>query len=365
MEGLGSTNIIGYEEITREVSQYFSVMESYIRADGSIEFKIFPTEDVKDKFLELWSSLKSKNYVPILRKDEPYLTLYVTHFIERKGYSKKIAIILFAATMLSMLIDGWVRSISPIEQEIFKWNPIVITLLYAIAFIGILGLHELGHLFLSRRHKMASTLPYFIPGIPGTGVPTFGAIIFATEPMANKDQQFDIGLAGPVFGFVAACVVSVFGVLSSVPMSLNEFNIRFGNQPVVFVDVPLIMNLMMFAFGIVSPSQSTVVILSPIAYAAWFGFLITFLNTLPAWQLDGGHMARSVLPEKWHRAATIISALIMALLGFILMALLVLFFSYGQREIKPLDDVSPISKSRKVVYILILVMLILCAPIPL
>lgn len=360
-----STNIAGYEEITREVSQYFTVMESYIRPDGSIEFKIFPTEDVKEKFLELWSSMKKKKYVPILRKDETYLTLYVTHFIERRGYSKKIAFILFAATMFSLLIDGWVRSISPIEQQIFKWNPIVITLLYAMAFIGILGLHELGHLFLSKKHKMASTLPYFIPGIPGTGVPTFGAIIFATEPMANKDQQFDIGIAGPIFGFVAACIVSVFGVLSSVPMSLDEFNIVFGEQPVLFVEVPLIMNLMMLAFGIVSSSQPTVVILSPLAYAAWFGFLITFLNTLPAWQLDGGHMARSVLPEKWHRIATIMSALIMALLGFILMALLVLFFSYGQREIKPLDDVSTISKSRKMIYFLILVMLVLCAPIPL
>jgi len=362
---LESSNVIGYDEITKEVSSYFTVMEYYVRPDGSLEYKILPAEDVKEKFLNLWSSLKKKNYIPILRKDEPYLTLYVTHFFERRGYSRKIAIILFAATIASLLTDGWIRAISPIEQEIFEWNPIVVTLLYALAFIGILGLHELGHLVLSRKHGMASTLPYFIPGIPGTGVPTFGAIIFATEPMANRDQQFDVGLAGPLFGFIAACVVSVFGVLSSVPMSLNEFNIRFGQQPVVFVDVPLIMNLMMLAFGKVSLSQQTVVILSPLAYAAWFGFLITFLNTLPAWQLDGGHMARSILPERWHRIATILSALVMALLGFILMALLVLFFSYGQREVKPLDDVSPVSTSRRLIYALIIVMLVLCAPIPL
>lgn len=359
------TNTLGYDEITREVSSYFSVIEYYVRPDGSIEYKIFPTEDVKEKFLSLWSSLKKKKYIPILRKDETYFTLYVTHFFERRSYSWKIAIILFAATILSLLTDGWLRATSPIEQEIFGWNPIIVTLLYAISFIGILGLHELGHLILSRKHKMASTLPYFIPGIPGTGVPTFGAIIFATEPMANRDQQFDVGLAGPLFGFIAACIVSVFGVLSSVPMSLNEFNIRFGQEQVLFVNVPLIMNIMMMLLGKVSVSQPTVVILSPLAYAAWFGFLITFLNTLPAWQLDGGHMARSVLPEKWHRIATILSALIMAFLGFILMALLVLFFSYGQREIRPLDDVSTVSKSRKLIYVLIIVMIILCAPIPL
>ncbi|MBC7091263.1 MAG: site-2 protease family protein [Nitrososphaeria archaeon] len=359
------TNTLGYDEITREVSSYFSIIEYYVRPDGSIEYKIFPTEDVKEKFLGLWSSLKNKKYIPILRKDETYFTLYVTHFFERRSYSWKIAIILFAATILSLLTDGWLRATSPIEQEIFGWNPIIVTLLYAISFIGILGLHELGHLILSRKHKMASTLPYFIPGIPGTGVPTFGAIIFATEPMANRDQQFDVGLAGPLFGFIAACIVSVFGVLSSVPMSLNEFNIRFGQEQVFFVNVPLIMNIMMMLLGKVSVSQPTVVILSPLAYAAWFGFLITFLNTLPAWQLDGGHMARSVLPERWHRIATILSALIMAFLGFILMALLVLFFSYGQREIRPLDDVSPVSKSRKLIYVLIIVMIILCAPIPL
>jgi len=364
MGGLEYTNISGYDEITREVSSYFTVIEYYVRPDGSIEYKIFPTEDVKEKFLGLWSSLKKKRYIPILRKDETYLTLYVTHFVERRSYSKKIAVILFTATILSLLTDGWLRVTSPIEQQIFGWNPITVTLLYAISFIGILGLHELGHLILSRKHKMASTLPYFIPGIPGTGVPTFGAIIFATEPMANRDQQFDVGLAGPIFGFIAACVVSVFGVLSSVTMSLDQFYASFGQEQVLFVNVPLIMNLMMMAFGKVPLSQPTVVILSPLAYAAWFGFLITFLNTLPAWQLDGGHMARSVLPEKWHRIATILSALIMALLGFILMALLVLFFSYGQREIKPLDDVSAISKSRKLIYALVIAIIVLCAPIP-
>ena len=365
MENLGQQNIVAFEDITNEVKKNFVILESYIRSDGTIEYKLSMIEDTKEKFLELYGSLRKRNYIPILRKDDAYLTLYVAPFEKKKKYSIKIALALFGATIVSLLVDGWLRASSPFDQKIFpESNPVFVTLSYALAFIGILGLHELGHLLMARRHRMASTMPYFIPGIPGTGVPTFGAVIFLTEPMPNRDIQFDVGLLGPISGFIATILVGVFGVLTSVALPLGEFNRLFGPNQATFTDIPLLMNLMMIAVGKVSISEEVVVIMSPLAYAAWFGFLITFLNTLPAWQLDGGHMARSVLSERQQRIATIISAIIMAFFGFFLMALLVLFFSYGQNIVRPLDEISPLSRSRKIVFVLMIVVLILCAPIP-
>ena len=365
MQNLGQQNIAVYEDITNEVKRNFIILESYIRSDGAIEYKLSMVEDTKEKFLELHSSLRKRNYIPILRKDGVSLTLYVAPFEHKKKYSIKIALALFGATIVSLLVDGWLRASSPFDQKIFpESNPVFVTLSYALAFIGILGLHELGHLLIARRHRMASTMPYFIPGIPGTGVPTFGAVIFATEPMPNRDIQFDVGLFGPISGFVVAIVVGLFGVLTSVVLPLGEFNKLFGPNQGTFTDIPLLMNLMLIAVGKVSISEEAVVILSPLAYAAWFGLLITFLNTLPAWQLDGGHMARSVLSERQQRIATILSALVMAFFGFFLMALLVLFFSYGQNSVRPLDEISPLSRSRKIVFALMIFVVILCAPLP-
>jgi membrane-associated protease RseP (regulator of RpoE activity) len=106
------------------------------------------------------------------------------------------------------------------------------------------------------------------------------------------------------------------------------------------------------------------VIMTPVMFAAWIGFLITFLNLLPAWQLDGGHMARTLLGAKLHKYATYGSMAILVLLNYWLMALLILFMSSRNPGATPLDDVSPLSKNRKLAYLGIIVLAILCAPIP-
>jgi membrane-associated protease RseP (regulator of RpoE activity) len=104
--------------------------------------------------------------------------------------------------------------------------------------------------------------------------------------------------------------------------------------------------------------------MTPLLFAAWIGFLITFLNLLPAWQLDGGHLARTLLGSKLHRYATYGSMAILVLLDFWLMAILILFLSSKNPSANPLDDISPLSKNRKLAYAGIIVLAILCAPLP-
>ena len=109
--------------------------------------------------------------------------------------------------------------------------------------------------------------------------------------------------------------------------------------------------------------DDTHVIMSPIMFAAWLGFLITFLNLLPAWQLDGGHMARALFGRKLHQIATYASMGILALLGYWFMALFILVLSTRSQDAGPLDDISPLSKNRKRMFIVILVLGFLCAPL--
>ena len=98
--------------------------------------------------------------------------------------------------------------------------------------------------------------------------------------------------------------------------------------------------------------------------AAWFGFLITFLNLLPAWQLDGGHIARATLGIKWHKILTYVSIGILAATGYFIMALFVLVFSMRSPNIRLLDEISPLSHTRKKLFVLVMILAFLCAPLP-
>jgi membrane-associated protease RseP (regulator of RpoE activity) len=104
--------------------------------------------------------------------------------------------------------------------------------------------------------------------------------------------------------------------------------------------------------------------MSPLLFAAWLGFLITFLNLLPAWQLDGGHMARALFGRKWHQIATYASMGVLAVLGYWFMALFILFLSTRSKDARPLDDISPLSKNRKRMFVVVVILGFLCAPLP-
>jgi Zn-dependent protease len=110
--------------------------------------------------------------------------------------------------------------------------------------------------------------------------------------------------------------------------------------------------------------ENMVFVASPVFFAAWLGFLITFLNLMPAWQLDGGHLARSALGVRWHKILTYASIAILFALQFYFMALLVLFLSMRAPESAPLDDVTPLSSMRRALFFMALGIAVICAPIP-
>jgi membrane-associated protease RseP (regulator of RpoE activity) len=110
--------------------------------------------------------------------------------------------------------------------------------------------------------------------------------------------------------------------------------------------------------------QGIQVVMSPVLYAALLGFLLTFLNLLPSWQLDGGHIARATLGRRWHRITTYIGIGVLFALGYWFMALYVLSFMTKSPDVRPLDDISPLSSRRKKLFILVLGLAIICVPLP-
>ena len=153
---------------------------------------------------------------------------------------------------------------------------------FAATLLGILVTHEFGHFWLSRIHRVPASLPLFIPG-PPQFIGTFGAIIRLRSPIMNRQALFDIGVAGPIAGFIVAVAALILGLsYSTVVPRLGLYGLQLGE--------PLL--LQFFAWVIFGPIPDTHdVLLHPIAFAAWFGFFITALNLIPLGQLDGGHVA--------------------------------------------------------------------------
>jgi membrane-associated protease RseP (regulator of RpoE activity) len=212
-------------------------------------------------------------------------------------------------------------------------------------------MHELSHKIAASKHGIRASLPYFIPGLP-TVLPTFGAFISTRDPPTNRDSLFDLGLSGPIGGLIITLFVGVGGALTSFSTSVDVAE-NLGTQTVT-VDVFTETVLSLFS----SQPEGSVLILSPLTFAATIGFLITFLNLMPAWQLDGGHIASSVLSKRQHKVATYISILVLFVLGFTLMALFVLVLSIRTPEASPLDNVSELSRSRRVIFIGVIVLAI-------
>ena len=351
------------EEVQNTVSAIFDITETEISLT-KIKFH-FKNTNFKEKFVKLTQILEMRNLVCVLEKQNGEILLIVSRFPplkQRKWLSKTwTPRILFAVTVAMVLIDGFFRT-AGLNLFMPIGDPLGVAILYAWALIGILGVHEAGHLIAAKWHKIKTTWPYFIPGVPIFGIPTFGAFIQSRGLTVNRDILFDIAIAGPIAGLVVAIVVVAFGVYTSPVIDSQIAEQMFGTSQLIHMNENLIMMGMLELFD--KNGDDVEIIMSPIMFAAWLGFLITFLNLLPAWQLDGGHMSRVILGQKWHKIATYASMGVLVLLNYWMMAILILILSSRSKDAQPLDDISPLSKNRKIIYIGVIVLAILCAPLP-
>jgi len=350
------------DEIISSVSSIFDVKEIIINIDD-IQFKI-EDKNFKDKFVNLARQLEVRNFAPRLEKSSGQIYIFVTKLpeVKRKWISKSwVPRILFAATVTMVLIDGYFRT-DFVNSLAFIGDPFGMSILYAFSLIGILGVHESGHLFAAKKHKIRTTWPYFIPGVPVFGIPTSGALIQSRGLTINRDILFDVAIAGPIAGLVIAIIVCIFGAYTSPEISNELADELFNESQLMKMNMPILMSVSLDLFD--KGGSDKEIIMSPILFAAWLGFLITFLNLLPAWQLDGGHMARALFGKKWHQIATYASMGVLVLLGYWFMALFILILSTRSRDAKPLDDISPLTKNRKKLFVVVVILGILCAPLP-
>lgn len=353
------------EEIISIVNSLFEVNQ-FTKTLYSLEFKIDDL-DFKSKFEVLARRLEDMSYVCKLEKMDDGKYLIIQKFSQRKQRKWLSASwtprILFAVVVTFVMIDGFVRTENA-NSIVEIGNPLEMAGIYTLALLGILGIHESGHLIAAKAHRLKTTWPYFIPGLPIIGIPTFGAFIKSRGLTINREILFDVAIAGPIAGLIIAVIVSIFAAYTAPILEVDVAQGLYEDSRLIKWDLgePLLMTASLTLFG--KGGDGHEVLMTPLLFAAWIGFLITFLNLLPAWQLDGGHMARTLLSPKFHRYATYGSMGILVLLDFWLMAILILIMSSRNPSATPLDDISPLTKNRKLAYLGIVVTSIFCAPLP-
>ena len=231
---------------------------------------------------------------------------------------------------------------------------------FSLPLLAILFSHEMGHYLACRKYGIDASPPYFIP-FP-TLVGTLGAFIRIREPIRDKRQLFDVGVAGPIAGFVVALPLLVWGVLHSRP------NLQPSLEPgTIIFRYPLAVTwAQKLALGFTFSSEQAVE--HPVFLAAWFGLFVTALNLLPLGQLDGGHALYAVFGKRQTAVAwPILVALALLGLkwpGWWLWVVVTLFI--GIRHPPVLDEDVPLDRTRLAVAALVLLIFVVCfAPVPL
>jgi membrane-associated protease RseP (regulator of RpoE activity) len=226
----------------------------------------------------------------------------------------------------------------------------------------------MGHYIACRIYRVDSTLPFFIPTPPMVGpAGTFGAFIKILSPMPSRRAVFDIGVAGPIAGFIALIPVAFLGIAAMQMMTPEQA--AAGSGGLQFAD-PLFMKFVGSLYG----KDPTFGKGNAFYFAAWVGLLVTALNLIPSGQLDGGHALYAVLGEKIHYWTGRVAFVAMATLsilgmyffnspsGFLIAIILAVMMKI--RHPRPWD-ITPLDAKRKVVAFLTLVIFVLCfVPFP-
>jgi len=371
----GDMVIVGFEiepiveekpekNLIEKLSQFYSLGEMQSRGN-LIAFEVLEIRE--SNFETVLKELEEIGYWGALKKKEGKIVLYLFPAQEVKKENPFIGIGLFIATVLSTLFAGYWLSSSYIafldEYNLPGIKNIYLNALaFSISVLAILGTHEMGHKIAATLHGVKSTFPYFIPFPNILG--TLGAVIRVKSPIPTRNAAIDLGSSGPIAGFVVAIPVLLIGLRLSPTLPISaaqmEGGIAFGQS--------LIMLFLVEKYIFRIP-EDYVIYLHPVAIAGWVGILVTFLNLIPAAQLDGGHIARAFLGEKLHSILTFGLGLAMIGMsvfwaGWLLWGFVILLMG---RIGNPgaLDEVSPISPKRIVLALIVLAIFILSAtPVP-
>lgn len=352
------------------------------------ELLVQDSEAAYDLIAARW---RARNYTPMLRRHKGQIGLVAQPgIVVVRPANPWINLGLAIATILSVWFTG-----AAVECQCLP--PATVAdwlggLPMMLAMMAILLAHEFGHYFAAKYHKVAVTLPYFIPLPLISPVGTLGAFIQLRSPFKTKRQLFDIGVAGPLGGLLFAIPLVFWGVANSQmqpitrsatsePSSVLEGNslfylgvkYLFHGQLLpsfeAYNDLPFWGEASLLLVGILPEGGGTDIFINMLAFAAWFGLFVTAMNLLPIGQLDGGHVIYCLIGDKARYLGLILVGLMFAAgllwAGWLIWALLT-FLVIGVGHPPPLNDLPSLGPGRTILaWVMIFIFIILFMPNPL
>ncbi len=332
------------------VARYFPVYETRFTPYSVLFLVHAEVATLAAPFDELRRELWPLYYVPQIRLEHAEFVIEVIRRPVQKSWGLYVNAALLVATVVSTVFAGaflWVsyRGGTALTGTDLLWGGVY----FAAPLMLILGLHELAHFVVARRHHLDASLPYFLPVPPPILIfGTFGAFISLREPFPDRKALLDVGAAGPIAGFLVAIPVTLLGLhLSLGSPALSPAFCGLTTLGVDYQNLLLGPSAMWAVLGLFVPGASAN--LQPLAIAGWVGLLVTAFNLLPAGQLDGGHIARALLGKRSTYASFAVLLILVVLgafyyFGWFLFAFFILFV--GLRHPPPLNDLSPIGWPR-------------------
>jgi Zn-dependent protease len=349
----------------------FQVKDSFLLPEEQVEYKVVYDDRSKGNFAELHSALKAKGYTPHLFGSKEDATLLLRKDQEEAVSRSRIPVAFLLLTLASVVAFSILQAV--IYEQLAPQVPTyAVVLPYSACVVAILLAHELGHRRSAARAGMSPPTPYFLPGVPGVTafLPSVGLVSSQKDSAVNLDSFFDSTLSGPVAALVVVAAIYVVGEFFWVQSSITVESAQALNS---FITVGPI-NPSAFQWTIdalLSPFIRSVpdgyVRMSPLLDAGTVGFFLTFLNLLPITQFDGGNLLSSAFSTRALRVTTLLSAVALALVdtpNYLLLSVIILLIGGRQTSVRVLDEISPASKTRKVLFFVTLAVAVLSLPIP-
>lgn len=350
-----------------DLAGLFEVADVHPRRDApAIAFAGRFLADPNASYKELHRRFQRHGHTPFIRREDGRdVILAVAGLVDRSRTGNPLVnILLLAATILTTLTAGAAMRGYSVVDSVMLGSPLAVgqALLagasFAVTLMGILGVHELGHYVAARFHGVRASLPYFVPMPFGLG--TLGAFIAIRSPMKNRRVLFDIGLAGPYAGLLAAMPLLLLGLLLS---STSYVPVSFPGRTLEALGSSILIRAVVHFLADIPEGQT--IILHPVFFAAWIGLFLTGINLLPVGQLDGGHAAYAMLGRAAHGLAILAFGLLI-LAGIFDDANRTFWFIWaffimlgGLRHPPPMNDITGIGWPRKLIGLLTLLLFLL------
>jgi len=364
-------------ELDELLSPYF-IPDFWNRLQGRLIYRASEHAVPPEQLEALLQTLLARGYIPHVDRTDGEIVLYVAGKVPRRKPKYWLHALLFLATIFTTMAAG----ASLVGKDILLGlNNIWYGWQYSMAVLLILTSHEMGHYIAARLHKVDVTLPYYIPlYLPALNFGTMGAFIKIRSPIPNRRALMDIGVAGPIAGFIVSLIMLIYGYATLPDLDgiiAYVEKIHPWNPQGVTVNVVLGKSLL-FAFfnDVIGGGRLPMneVYHFPFIFAGWIGLLVTAINLIPIGQLDGGHILYALIGNKSRRAGITAFIILLVLNIFLwyryatpawMLWIIFILVLIGFRHPPTLNDTVALSPLQRILGWTSMVIFILCfIPLP-